>query len=185
MLDFPQFAGSYGGGGNRTRVGSTPETVVLQELRWACDQACLDQQDYLYEFAACVRAERSQLLEGADTRLYIVFDADAAKIGIADNPSKRARHLQISNPRPLILYAHAPATKALEQFLHQILWAHHIHGEWFRATPPLMAVAALIYSAQEMTDDMDANECGPCDVEDTVSILARDLMLEALELWAA
>lgn len=178
MLGFPRFAGNHGGGGNRTRVGSTPETLPLQELRWICEDAWRQERAFLDDFADRIHVATDELKEGSHTNLYVVFDGLAAKIGIADDPIKRARSIQISNPRPLILYAFAPATRNLESFVHRHFRDLRITGEWFRAEPPLLAFSDVVLSAQEQCQMMDDVGDGPCDVEDTLSILGLDLFRE-------
>lgn len=176
MHGFPRFAGTYGGGGNRTRVGCAPETAALQELRWICEDAYHSEQQYLSDLARRIDARRDFLATGPHTYLYLVFDEMAAKIGIAADPVKRARHLQISNHRPLILYAAAPATRELERFIHEEF--DRIRGEWFHATPPLLAFADMVLSCADQCWMMEDNDCGPCDVDDTLSILGRDLFAD-------
>lgn len=176
---YPRFAGKYGGGGNRTRVGVTPETVALQELRWICEDAWHAEQDFLCSLAAEVGANRSALGEGSETQLYVVFDGTAAKFGLADNPIARAGNLQVANPRQLILYTAVPSTRALEVELHRLISPWRIRGEWFDISPPVLALADTLLGIQQMCRDMEATGMGAF-AEDTISMLALDVLLEGI-----
>lgn len=178
IVEKPVFAGKYGGGGNRTRVGVTPETVVLQELSWATTQGWEERHDWTLELAEAVHVQRDWILQGNENGIYVVFDGDAAKIGIGREPHKRAAALQVGNPRQLILYASAPGNAELETLLHELLAKWQIRGEWFAASPETLAVAELIRSCAEICACIEQYGDQAACVEDTVSHLAMDLWRE-------
>lgn len=63
------------------------------------------------------------------------------KIGRARNPAKRMLSLQTGTPRPLRLLCVIQGGAQLEAALHAAFAADRMSGEWFRASPRLLALA--------------------------------------------
>lgn len=61
------------------------------------------------------------------------------KIGITDSLEQRVRGLSAQSPVPLELLLAVPGTTRQEAALHHRFLDEHSHGEWFRASPRLLA----------------------------------------------
>lgn len=142
------------------------------ELRRMTDQAWSEaSRGFLAVAAPALLYAKGDLVDnGAPTRLYAICEADGAawKFGIGENPDKRIGTLQVGNPRRLLLFAHAPGTRALEAAIHHVLRRHRLSGEWFARSTRTLAVAALIRSAGEQCGDLDLHGLGPADAEDAI-----------------
>lgn len=68
------------------------------------------------------------------------------KIGIANGPDGRLCTLQTGSPYELVLLGMADWPDSMERYLHGKLGEHHVRGEWFRMTPPVLAVIEHIKS---------------------------------------
>ena len=69
---------------------------------------------------------------------YCVVDpAGRAKVGVTSNVSRRFHQLQTDNPDELKLVGYIQGD--YEKELHEKFVHLHIRGEWFRATPELLA----------------------------------------------
>lgn len=177
ICEKPQFAGKNGGGGNRTRVGFSFETLPLQELRWATEEAWYREQDFVDLLADRACDARSKLCHGNETSLYAVADDQAVKLGVARNPYQRADGLQVGTSHNLVLYCAVPATVNLEKWLHKQLGQFRVRGEWFRLDPPVLAVMEVLLSVAQMCVGIEEH-VGPATVEDAVSMIADDLRRE-------
>lgn len=71
--------------------------------------------------------------------VYLIEAGEYLKVGVALNPHKRIRDLQVANPEPLRLVAvmepstHDAAT--MERHIHFVLSEYRVGGEWFKITP--------------------------------------------------
>jgi hypothetical protein len=61
------------------------------------------------------------------------------KIGRARDVARRVRTLQTASAAPLVLLGVIPGDGKVERRLHRRFAANRIRGEWFRATPELLA----------------------------------------------
>jgi hypothetical protein len=66
--------------------------------------------------------------------IYFVQGAGLTKIGYADSPLRRLRHLQGASPAPLTLARVLDGSKHDEVRLHRLFADVHSHAEWFRLT---------------------------------------------------
>lgn len=75
------------------------------------------------------------------SHIYAVLRPDTreVKIGIAVDVRRRLDVLQVSNATELVLLANIPGDRDAEREAHRALAAFHIRGEWFRATPEVLA----------------------------------------------
>lgn len=71
--------------------------------------------------------------------VYFVSDGEAVKIGFSEKPARRLAGIQSHHPKPLTLLGTVSASVFDEQDLHQKFSDIRIRGEWFRATPELLA----------------------------------------------
>lgn len=112
------------------------------------------------------------LMAAPATRLYAVHQDEGAlwKFGVAVDPEKRLGGLQVGNPHPLTLYAHAPATMKLEQAVHYLLRRDRVSGEWFRGSRRALVVASWIKAAGEQCADLERSGV-LADAEHAVSAL--------------
>lgn len=67
---------------------------------------------------------------------YFIREAGVIKIGRSTNPLKRLSALQVSTPAKLVLLGVCDEPEADVQRRFQEL---RVHGEWFQATPELLA----------------------------------------------
>jgi len=75
------------------------------------------------------------------------------KIGFAENPESRTKAMSAQSPMALELLGYMPASTTLEARLHQRLANDNDHGEWFRSSADVEAVAGAICAS-----DWDAIE---------------------------
>lgn len=77
-------------------------------------------------------------------RVYFIeaVGHDLIKIGYALDLQKRFTGLMTASPAPLTLLGVLDGGPRLEMEIHEKLAAHRSHGEWFRKTPEVMAIAA-------------------------------------------
>jgi hypothetical protein len=91
--------------------------------------------------------------------VYFAECAKKIKIGYTqDDPEKRVKALQTSNPLPIRLVGVARGTIADERALHELLRAANVSGEWFK---PLLAVKKAVtlarsgMSASEIVENVE------------------------------
>jgi hypothetical protein len=65
------------------------------------------------------------------SRVYVIQDGNAYKIGVSQDPGKRLNVAQVNNPRPLRLSHVLPGGYDVEAALHAWLSERRIRGEWF------------------------------------------------------
>lgn len=70
------------------------------------------------------------------------------KIGIARNMRERMSSLQTGCPDMLAVLATMPGGAGEERFLHDVLSAHRIRGEWFRPAPAVLSAVELARAGQ-------------------------------------
>jgi hypothetical protein len=85
----------------------------------------------------------------SDGLVYFIeaVGAGRIKIGHARDPQARLRELQTGSAYTLRLMAMVPGGMALERALHRRFADLRLAGEWFHATPPLLAEIAAITKA--------------------------------------
>lgn len=138
-----------------TRAPFPAQEAAWREWNQRIRTAELAERDFTAQLTYELWRRRDQLtLCGRETNVYAIFDpTDAVKIGIAEDPLKRAAHVQIGNPRELVLYAAMPATAELERFWHLALAGERLRGEWFAVSTKTLAVVGMIQAAWEQCAD--------------------------------
>ena len=78
-------------------------------------------------------------------QIYIIKCNECYKVGISNNPQKRLKELQTSNPYKLTIINTYPCDKAIvrESIIHMKLNEWHIRGEWFSASIKMIEKAIL------------------------------------------
>lgn len=82
------------------------------------------------------------LLDPARSESQIYFiqqEGGPVKIGVSNDVEKRLATLQTGSPRLLRLLGSIPGDELLEQEIHHRFSGHRLQGEWFEASPELMA----------------------------------------------
>lgn len=68
--------------------------------------------------------------------VYFIEAGEHLKIGVAKNPHKRIRDLQVANPEPLRLVAVMSPSEhdavTMERHIHFVLSQYRVGGEWFK-----------------------------------------------------
>lgn len=140
----PDFPSPVGGSRNSGYLYETPAV-----LAWAAARPA--------SMLARERDERShrQVRAGLSIQsgLYFIRCGDFVKIGIAQNLGSRLSAIQVCNPYPVIMLAsiiepNGARRRALEQVWHAHWVGAHHRGEWFHATPVLLAAIAEIGAEQ-------------------------------------
>lgn len=70
------------------------------------------------------------------------------KIGIAENPRARMRHMQTGCPDRLRLLHAAPGGPEREAELHAWLAPHHLRGEWFKPVDQVLGLCLAYEDAK-------------------------------------
>lgn len=143
-----------------------------RHLRALTEAAYHETESFRIAFELALYQRRPKMLQGSQTNIYCIAEDDGAawKIGVARNPQERLATLQVGNPRPLLLYAWAPAPQALESYIHHVLRRERLTGEWFSGRRTL-AVASAIDAIQEQGDDVFTMDAQELDLEDALYIL--------------
>lgn len=76
------------------------------------------------------------------------------KIGNSIWPVGRLRSHQAGSPVRLEIIAAAPGDCRHERALHDIFAVDRMHGEWFRASPALLALISRVIETGELPDDL-------------------------------
>jgi excisionase family DNA binding protein len=79
--------------------------------------------------------EKEQMLQCAESYIYVVADGEYFKIEFSNNPEFRFGDLQRGNPRTLALVTTFPGGRSLERELHQKYASKCVQGEWFQLDP--------------------------------------------------
>ncbi|MCH7716405.1 MAG: GIY-YIG nuclease family protein [Gemmatimonadetes bacterium] len=78
-------------------------------------------------------------------RVYFIAVGDEAiKIGVAQNVEARMAALQTGNHEKLRLIGSIPGDVTTEKKFHRVFAKYHVHGEWFKAAPPLLQFIEFI-----------------------------------------
>ena len=96
--------------------------------------------------------------------VYVVADgAGQLKVGVAAEPRRRLRQLQVGNARRLSLRRFVPFQgddpEAVERYAHWLLRDHHVGGEWF-VVDEKTAVVALLGAAMAVIKGLRAPRPG-------------------------
>jgi hypothetical protein len=86
--------------------------------------------------------------------VYFVSDGAAIKIGRAVDVVARLRALQVSHQQPLTLLATLLAHRSIEGLLHRRFRTSRVNGEWFQATPDLLALIERVKAGQDVVSDL-------------------------------
>lgn len=70
--------------------------------------------------------------------VYFIREGQMVKIGRSTDPSARLRDLSVSNHRQLEMLATIPGDNKREKALHRRFAKHHIRGEWFHLSGPIL-----------------------------------------------
>lgn len=81
------------------------------------------------------------------SRVYFLRDGDHVKIGTSANVPVRIAGGQTMNPRELVLIGSVPGDRRLEADLHRRFRRLHVRGEWFEATPELLAFIDELFAS--------------------------------------
>jgi hypothetical protein len=86
--------------------------------------------------------------------VYFVQGGDFIKIGLSGpkNFGKRLQEISTGCPFKVSLLGVTDGDIAIEQGLHRKFRSCHHHGEWFYATPKLLAYIAKVVRAREASD---------------------------------
>jgi uncharacterized protein (DUF433 family) len=79
--------------------------------------------------------------------VYFMRRADGVgpiKIGCSKHTARRVQSCQVWSPEPLEIVASVAGTFADEWRLHSEFKDYRLHGEWFEAAPPLLALVARV-----------------------------------------
>lgn len=80
-------------------------------------------------------------------------DIGRLKIGFSIDPSNRVGDLSTCSPVKLELLKTVKASSDLEQLLHHLLKKKKVHGEWFEATPGLLAFIKRLKEGQKLAPE--------------------------------
>lgn len=119
-----------------------------QVYRYLVDQHAANRGNPLGKFLAnVVEAMDRAVCERTGSRVYFAQAGDRIKIGWSRNVATRIATLQTANADPLHLLATVPGARSLERQLHERFAAARLSGEWFEATPDLLAYIGSLQSA--------------------------------------
>lgn len=96
------------------------------------------------EVAEAVKARLDQhddLGEKPTRWIYFIQGKDGGpvKIGVANDPKKRLADLQRTSPVDLVIIGARPGDTFVERELHERFADFRLHGEWFEASPVILA----------------------------------------------
>lgn len=80
--------------------------------------------------------------EGKHVYFIQAGDDGPVKIGCTQNLKERYAELANGSPLPLTVIGVIPGYRPTEQHLHKLFAADRLHGEWFRPTAALLALAS-------------------------------------------
>lgn len=86
---------------------------------------------------------------GAVQRVYFIKSGSQIKIGIAVDPVRRMASLQTAQAKRLRLLGTCAGGREKERELHDQFKDARMRGEWFKATPGLMARIAELIDKEE------------------------------------
>jgi hypothetical protein len=88
------------------------------------------------------RSEEADLAVQDGSNVYFVAAGSRVKIGWSKKVAARMAQLQVGSPEPLKLLGVMPGGRLAEKRLHERFAASRLSGEWFDATPELLAFVA-------------------------------------------
>lgn len=114
-----------------------------QVYRYLVDQYAANRNNPLGKFLAPgINAMDQALCERDGTSVYFAQAGGRIKIGWSRNVAARITQLQTGNAEPVQLVATTPGARSRERQLHDQFAAARVSGEWFEATPELIAYIA-------------------------------------------
>lgn len=116
--------------------------------RYLVDQHAAHRTNPLGKFLGPAVAAMDQAVCKRDgSRVYFAQAGERIKIGWSRNVAARITKLQTGNPEPIRLLATTPGGRSLETQLHERFADVRLTGEWFAASPALLAYVQAIRSA--------------------------------------
>lgn len=85
-----------------------------------------------------LRRVRKRPRDGGE--IYFIAGGDLIKIGYSQSATKRLGKMRTDCPVELKILHKEPGCRDTEESLHRDFAASHVHGEWFRTTPELIAL---------------------------------------------
>jgi hypothetical protein len=80
------------------------------------------------------------------------------KIGCSHRPKDRLIVFMAWSPIPLEIIAHFPGTLQIEKKIHDCFADHHLHSEWFRASPKLIKAISLLKAGVPVEQAIDLTD---------------------------
>lgn len=119
-----------------------------QVYRYLVDQHAANRGNPLGKFLTnVVEAMDRAVCERTGSRVYFAQVGDRIKIRWSRNVATRVATLQTANADPIHLLATIPGARSLERQLHERFAAARVSGEWFEATPDLLAYIGSLQGA--------------------------------------
>lgn len=114
-----------------------------QVYRYLVEQYAANRANPLGKFLApAVEAMDRSVAKRDGSRVYFARAGDRIKVGWSKNVATRIAQLQTGNPDPIQLLATTPGGRSLEREVHSRFADARVTGEWFSATPELLAYIA-------------------------------------------
>lgn len=127
----------------RDRLTEIP--YVDQVGRHLADERNINRGNPIGDFLTpAVEALDQALRERDGSRVYFAGAGSRIKIGWSRNVAARIAQLQTGNAEAVRLLATTPGARALERQLHDQFAEARVAGEWFEATPALVAYVAAL-----------------------------------------
>lgn len=115
---------------------STDLIEVLAIIRTSLGCSCLEYTSSLMSLAVTIEAEFDRRFgsERGNRFVYLIGSNwdEPLKIGVSDDPYKRARQLSTGSPKALVVLGLFLGDEGVERVLHQALGPLRLNGEWFR-----------------------------------------------------
>lgn len=115
---------------------STDLIEVLAILRTSLEYSCLEYTSGIMSLAAKIDAEVDRRIgpERGNRFVYLIGSNwdEPLKIGVSDDPYKRARQLSTGSPKALMVLGLFLGDEGVERVLHDALGPLRLNGEWFR-----------------------------------------------------
>ena len=134
-------------------IRTTADNLVSADAHWR-------------NFKASLTGERVNSLHSGPPRLdgpprvyFIAVGDEAIKIGVSQNVEARMASLQTGNYEKLRLIGSIPGDVTTEKKFHRVFAKYHVHGEWFKAAPPLLQFIEFII---EMENSKGPPPTRPC-----------------------
>ena len=109
---------------------------------------------------ASLTGKRVNSLHCGPPRVYFIAVGDEAiKIGVAQNVEARMASLQTGNHEKLRLIGSIPGDVTTEKKFHRVFAKYHVHGEWFKAAPPLLQFIEFIIEMENLKGPPPTRPC--------------------------